>query len=140
MILEWLEKYKFTLLNDDAKCEGEITWARDNQKSIIDYALVTDKFYDKYSKMKIDEEQEKMDISDHNLIEIHLEVEQVKKVFNQKNWITREYYKTDRDLLIVYKEALEEKVVRDGVRRLMSCSKTTRGIRCHTKPTYCAVV
>ena len=67
MIIDWMKKYKLTMLND-VKCEGVCTWSRNYQKSVIDYALATDKFYEKYYKMKIDEEQEEIDISDHNLL------------------------------------------------------------------------
>ncbi len=67
IILEWMEKFKLTMLNDDMKCEGEITWSRNEQNSVIDFALVTDKFYDKFRKMTIDEDQDIIDITDHNL-------------------------------------------------------------------------
>lgn len=72
------------------------TWTRDNQKRNIHYALASDKFYDKDNKMKIDEEQEEVDLLDHNLMEIQLNVKQIKKHYKRKEWICREYYKTDK--------------------------------------------
>ena len=38
------------MLNDDVSCEGKYTWSRCAQKSVIDYALVTGKFYYKFGK------------------------------------------------------------------------------------------
>ena len=82
------------MLNDDEKCQGEYTWARDNMRSVIDYALVSDKMYKKFNRMIIDEEQELMDLSDHNLIETQMETACERKNCNSKDWITRDYCKT----------------------------------------------
>ena len=45
------------MLNDDVNCEGEYTWGSENQKSVKDYTLVSNTFYDEFGVMKIDEEQ-----------------------------------------------------------------------------------
>lgn len=58
MILEWMDKYRMILLNEDPKCEGTYTWGRQEQKSVIDYALVTEKGYSKFHNMVIDEKKE----------------------------------------------------------------------------------
>ena len=122
MILNWLERYKLTMLNDDVKCQGEFTWSRDEQKSVIDYAIVTDKFYDRYKKMKIDEDQDIIDISDHNLIEIQIEVKQNKN-YSSKEWITREFYKTDNDSLNKFQLELEENFAREAVKDIHDLEK-----------------
>lgn len=114
IILEWMEKFKLTMLNDDMKCEGEITWSRNEQKSVIDFALVTDKLYDKFRKMRIDEDQDIIDISDHNLIEIEIEAKH-KRACKSKEWITREFYKTDKDSLERFQQTLEESFIREPV-------------------------
>lgn len=51
------------MLNDDLQREGMYTWSRNEQKSGLDYALCNNKFFDIYTSMKIDQEQEKVDIS-----------------------------------------------------------------------------
>lgn len=49
-------------------CWGEYMWTRDQQKSVTDYALASDKCYDRYESMNSDKEQEQIDILNHNLI------------------------------------------------------------------------
>ena len=73
-ILEWMEKFSLTMLNDELDCVGEVTWRRNEQQSVIDYALVTLKFYDIYQQMHIYEEREIFDLSDHNLIQKKLKI------------------------------------------------------------------
>ena len=117
MILDWLEKYKVTLLND-VKCSGLYTWSRDEQKSVIDFAIGTNKFYEKYNKMEIDEKQYKFDLTDHNLMEIHLNIGNEKRKFNRKTWITREYYKTDKKSLEKYSMKLKDSITAQKVNNM----------------------
>ena len=55
-------------MNGDQKCEGEITWQSKVSKSAIDFVLVNQCMYDKFRYMKIDENKEKTDLSDHNIV------------------------------------------------------------------------
>ena len=57
MIIDWMEKYRSIMLNDDQRCQREYTWGRDSQRSVIDFALVSDKLYDKFVKMKVNQER-----------------------------------------------------------------------------------
>ena len=70
MVLEWMVEYNMVMLNNDVKCKGEITWQRGEQKSTVDFVLVTDKAYEYFKNMEIDEQKLKFDLSDHNLIEV----------------------------------------------------------------------
>ena len=68
LILDWMENYSLVMLNDDYKCTREITWSRNEQRSVIDYVLVTNQVYGKFKSMTIDEKKQIFDLSDHNLI------------------------------------------------------------------------
>lgn len=65
MILEQMEKYRLILLNEDQKCRGVHTWSRNERKSVKNYAMMTEKGYDKFQGMIIDEKKEIFDLSDH---------------------------------------------------------------------------
>ena len=73
-----------------------LTWGRDSQRSVIDFVLVSDKLYDKFVKMKIDEEKEQFDISAHNLVKIYMDIKINKKTYKGEEWEVREYYKIYR--------------------------------------------
>lgn len=127
MIIEWMEKYKLTMLNDDVKCQGEYTWRRENQKSIIDYALVSNGFYNRFLEMKIDEDQELVDISDHNLIEIKMKTSKKVK-YTRNEWVEREYYKRDKEALTGYKAELERKVNNKEIRCIQELEDTIKEV------------
>ena len=76
MIHEWLNEYDLILLNYDDRCTGEVTWKRanGNQKSTVDYILVNEAMYDKFTDMIIDEEEEIYDRSDHNLLSARFQI------------------------------------------------------------------
>lgn len=117
MIIDWMEKYNLIMLND-IKCEGLYTWCRNDQRSVTDFALANNKFYEKYHKMIIDEEQERIDLSDHNLLEIYIKAGQVKRNFNSKKWIIREYYKTDEASLKIYSNSLQDSILSEKVKSI----------------------
>ena len=87
------------------------------KKSVIDYALANDKFYEKYNEMTIDEEQEKFDLSDHNLLEIYVTAGPVRKRYNRNKWITREYYKTDKASPMIYEQYVQNSKTREEVKK-----------------------
>ena len=68
LILNFIDSASLNLLNLDDSCVGEITWKQGNWKSVIDYIMVNEVFYD-FLSMIIDEE-EILKISDHNLISV----------------------------------------------------------------------
>ena len=107
MILRWLDDYNLTLLNLDEKCEGAFTRTIKDQKSIVDYVLINKKMYNRFKEMKIDENKEIYDRSDHNLITVNFMVKNEGNI--RKNpMIEREYYTKDPETLKIYCEKLEQ--------------------------------
>ena len=74
MVIDWINDFNLILINGDERCVGQLTWSRQNQKSTIDFVLMNNEAYKVFQKMKIDEEKEIMDISDHNLVTLELEI------------------------------------------------------------------
>lgn len=110
-ILDLMTEQNMILLNDDSRCIGTYTWSRDKQKSVIDYILVNQSMYNIYKWMNIDENQELVDISDHNLITLNFQVAQISQNFTRHGlWEYKEYYKTDSESLSHYTKSLERKV------------------------------
>lgn len=107
LIIEWMEKYNLIMLNDDFNCQGEITWKRNEQESVIDFVLISKECYDIYEDMTIDEGQQEFDLSDHNLIEVRIKTGRARNHVNNK-WISREYYKTDETSLTKFRGKVEE--------------------------------
>ena len=109
VILEWMEKYKMILLNEDERCEGVYTWSRNDQRSVIDYALVSQKMYDRVTKIRIDEDKELCDLSDHNMIEIEVAIKAESKK-QYKGWITKEYYCKNDKAMEEFSREMKSKV------------------------------
>lgn len=129
IITEWLCTYDLTLLNCDDKCKGLYTWGRRNQKSVIDYVITNNKMYNKFIDMKIDEEKEITDISDHNLIEVKLLMEDyLPKKFNNKLWEEHTYYKTDTDSLQKFAIRLETCLINDPVNRIEHMNNAIKNV------------
>ena len=94
------------LLNDTEKCKGIYTWGRGEQKSAIDFILVNTLAYKLCQEMNIDEKQEKFDLSDHNLIEISLKLNDTNYQRRGK-WEEKQYYRLDDESLDKYIVQLE---------------------------------
>ena len=120
MILEWLSTYNLTLLNMDDKCIGTTTWSREckNQKSTVDFVLVNNNLYKKFVGMKIDEDKDEIDISDHHLITVTLNFENNNNKFNKKQYTITEYYTNDIEALIRFKNEVEERWTRTKVNNI----------------------
>ena len=108
MMLDWLNDYNLTMLNIDEKCEGKYTWERNKSKSTIDYVLVNQKMYGMFIEMKIDEEKEKFDRSDHNLVTAKFQIKMLKENKEEKQ-IIKEYLTKDKKALEKFRESIEEK-------------------------------
>ena len=67
-----IEESGLLLLNVDDKCEGVYTWRRGDSKSAIDLVLANERVYTMINRVMIDEKQERIDLSDHCMIEIEL--------------------------------------------------------------------
>jgi len=99
----------FVLLNIDDKCIGKITWQRGESISTIDYALANVDMYSMIHNMEIDEEGEKLDISDHKLITVKLNIENQNKKAKWK-WIERNYLSTNPNHLELFRESVDRKL------------------------------
>ena len=108
MVMEWTTNYDLVLMNTDIKCEGTITREKGEQKTAIDMVLMNRNLYEKCKTMKIDEERDIIDISDHNLISIELNVRQKSgHNYNKNKWIEEEFYKKGEDALKEYGDEVE---------------------------------
>ncbi|CAL4068271.1 unnamed protein product, partial [Meganyctiphanes norvegica] len=96
MVKEWITDYDLILLNADCKCKGLYTRCRGDQKSAIDMVMVNEEMYRMCNKMEIDETKEIISFSDHNLINIDLNLGgENRKSFESGKWIVDEYIKRD---------------------------------------------
>ena len=64
-----MDEKNMTLLNLEEKCDGSVTWEKNGSKSTIDFILTNNEASKGFMEMKIDEEKEIYDLSDHNLIQ-----------------------------------------------------------------------
>lgn len=71
----FIEESGLILMNIDEKCTGTYTWERGEWKSAIDLVLTNERVYGKFKKMMIDERREVLDISDHCMIIVDMEME-----------------------------------------------------------------
>ena len=72
LVLDVMETYNLSLLNADPNCSGTITWKQSDRKSAIDFVLVNQKMYKFFRNMHIDEDNNVLDISDNNVIDIYI--------------------------------------------------------------------
>ena len=87
--------------------------------------------------MEIDEKQYKFDLTDHNLMEIHLNIGNEKRKCNRKTWITREYYKTDKKSLEKYSMKLKDSITAQKVNNMKDLeSRIIKTANVHLKKTY----
>ena len=116
MVKEWINEYDLMLMNGDEKCEGTYTREQGNQKTAIDMVMVNRALYDKCKGMKIDEEKDIIDISDHNLISIEFKARQkCGNNFNKKKWREEECYKKDDSALKEFGDEIEKEWKSKGI-------------------------
>ena len=116
--IEFINNNNLILLNIDDKCQGTYTWGRGNQKSAIDLMIVNNIMYNYFEKMEVDEEKEKIDISDHNLIQMKIKVDRETKSFKGGVWEEYEYFKTDEKKLKEYREEVKSMLRREDINRM----------------------
>ena len=105
MVLEWVNEHSLILLNMDERCKGLLTWQRKEQASVIDFVMVNDRGYRWFEEMVIDQEREKFDLSDHNMITVHLKVPMAKAPnFNRGKEEVVEYYRIEEEALQEFAE------------------------------------
>ena len=81
ILADWMTKCDMILMNLQQECEGTYTWQRGEQRSVIDFVVTNRNGYELCQKMSIDEERDIMDISDHNLITITMQMQMEKPNF-----------------------------------------------------------
>ena len=104
-----LEESGLILLNVDEKCEGVFTWLRGESRSAIDLVMSNEKGYSMIKKVKIDEKQEKIDLSDHCMIEIEMEIGRSRReIWN--GWTERWFYSRRREKMEEYIGRVENEI------------------------------
>lgn len=139
MLEEFCEALDLVLVNAQVKCDGKITWERNNSQSTIDYCLMSRKLYNRLGGMEIDEEGTKSLGSDHKRIKIrfgtvrpelltqkregrnNLNDKQLQGVSKQiESIVSKQPEKewTYEDLVSIFKRELEKYRIKQGGRRL----------------------
>ena len=94
------------MLNDTEKCKGIYAWGRGDPKNAIDLILVNTLAYKLCQEMNIDKNRRSFDLSDHNLIEISLKLNDTNYQRRGK-WEKKKYYRLDDESLDKYIVQLE---------------------------------
>lgn len=124
MVIEWMSDYDLTLLNGDEKCEGQYTWGRQRQKSAIDFVLMNKKAYKLFKKMEIDEDKDIMDLSDHNLITVTLEIRMYNgNRYRGKEWEEIVYFSRKETDLDEFTKTIEGNLREQGIRQIEDMNK-----------------
>ena len=114
LINEFMSENDLILMNCDEKCEGLYTWERQEMKSVIDLIFTNMRGYGKIKKIKIDEQRERVDLSDHCLIEVQLKGKHMDKA-NWRLGEIREGYSRKKEKLLIFSNKIEEKIREEGI-------------------------
>lgn len=108
-INNFIEESGLILMNIDAKCIGVYTWERGDTKSAIDFVLANERAYRSIQGMRIDEEREILDISDHCMIEVKMNIAR-EKTEKWREWKETYYYSTKEQKMDKYRKEIEERL------------------------------
>ena len=86
--MQFTEECDLKILNLDPSCSGEITWQQGKKKSAIDFVLCNNNLYPFFKQMHIDEDQEYLNLSDHNLIRTNFKYKSIKQFSKKTKIIT----------------------------------------------------
>ena len=109
MLLEWVGNYQLIMLNTDQRCEGRHTRVHRNQKTTLDYIMVNRKIYDLVEEIKIDENKEIMDRSDHVVMSFKIKKNISNNGFKKAKWKVKEYYSQKNEEIEALAEYIEGK-------------------------------
>ena len=133
-VLNWMIAFNLILLNGDINCTGEITWSSRGLVSAIDFIFVNNVMYEKFRNMVIDEDKERFDLSDHNLLSAYFNISmktpfysnKKKEIFyykfteeNEKKFLVelenrvRSMGREENGNLAVYEECVRELAIRE---------------------------
>lgn len=107
IVLDFVTEQNLIILNDTPKCSGTYTWSRNSQKSSIDFVLTNNRAYNMCTTMNIDEKQDIFDLSDHNIIEVKIDMQSPHTNYERGTWEEREYFRTDEESMAAYIAQLE---------------------------------
>ena len=75
LVRNLMESTDLILINtDETKAKGRVTWRQGIYESVIDFIFCNESMYDKIEMMEADEQGEKINISDHNLITVEVTI------------------------------------------------------------------
>ena len=114
LVNEMIEGGNLNLLNIDSRCIGRYTWEGRGSRSVIDLVMVNDRIEKRVIGMEIDESRNRLDISDHSLIEVKIRGGRVEKE-NRKKWEKVEYHSVGKVELGKYVEKVEQRIREKGV-------------------------
>ena len=116
-VIDILERNNLILINSDERCIGEFTWKQRNFKSVIDFVICNHQMNETILRMKIDEEKEMTDVSDHNLIEIVMKVRKQEKTFKKKGE-KFSYYKINKEIGEKYIEEMKKDINTNKIQKM----------------------
>ena len=109
IVLDIMTENNIIMLNDTDKCKGIYRWSRRQSKSVIDFVLVNSLAFGICDQMEMDEQQEKFDLTDHNLIEIPFKLNYMHPNYDRTGkWEEKIYYKLDEKSLEKYITQMEK--------------------------------
>ena len=115
MMLRFMEKWNLIMLNVDEKCEGVYTRVQGNERSVIDYFLASEGMSSLLDNMKIDEEKEVFDLSDHCYVSGMFNVKGVGEKMRESKWERKEYYRVNDERMMEEFVNGVENEIRGGV-------------------------
>ena len=116
-VINLVNNNNMMMVNCDEKCKGMYTWGKRGQRSVIDYVLTNGAMYQHLDGMEIDENQEKFDLTDHNLITVSL-MFQAPASYNKATTEDQYYFRVDEQSLKLFAEEMQRKVDGKGIKNI----------------------
>ena len=112
MIETWVTDKNLIHLNNTDKCEGKYTFGNPGgRRSAIDHILINGETQQNFKGMRVDENKEELNISDHNLLRCWFKLGRTETTkWERKKAETRTWYTHDQEALEKMEKDLENKV------------------------------
>ena len=112
MIESWVTDRNLSHLNNTDKCEGKYTFGNPGgRRSAVDHILVNGEMQQNYRGMRVDENKEELNISDHNLLRCWFKLGRTETTkWEKKKTETRIWYTHDHIALEKMEKDLERRV------------------------------
>ena len=111
IVLDIMTENNIIMLNYTDKCKGTYTWSRGQSRIVIDFVIVNSLSFRICDQMEIDEQQEKIDLTDHNLFEISLKLNNMHPNYVRRGkWEEKIYYKLDEKSIEKYITQMEKDI------------------------------